>query len=204
MGKIQDFLEKYHLQKLFHRDNLLIMVLAGILLIVITLPLDTKKSEKNQEKYLPEETNVEKPGEYTKLGKYDELNEYAEYLESKLEDALFSMRGIGNVEVMITLETSEELVVEKDEPIKRDNTSEVDKDGGSRNIYQMETGQETVYKIQGDSQMPYVSMTILPRISGVLIVAEGAGIGNNSNNILEIAMALFDVEAHKVKVVAME
>ncbi len=45
--------------------------------------------------------------------------------------------------------------------------------------------------------------TLPPRIEGVLVVAEGAGSGTVSRNIVEIAEALFGVEAHKVKVVKM-
>ena len=38
----------------------------------------------------------------------------------------------------------------------------------------------------------------------MLVIAQGAGNGNVSRTIVEIAQALFDVEAHKVKVVRME
>ena len=46
--------------------------------------------------------------------------------------------------------------------------------------------------------------TLPPRVEGVLVVAEGAGRGNVNKTIVEIAEALFGVEAHKVKVVKME
>lgn len=46
--------------------------------------------------------------------------------------------------------------------------------------------------------------TLTPEIEGVLVVAEGAGSGTVNKNITEIVQALFDVEAHKVKVVKMQ
>ena len=39
-----------------------------------------------------------------------------------------------------------------------------------------------------------------PKVEGVLVVAEGAGKGNMTSEITQIAQALFGVEAHKVKV----
>lgn len=208
MGTIQKLLEKYHLQKWFQRDNLVILVLAGILLVVITFPTNEKVSVQKRENIMQKEDveNASAEGriQNEEISRYQEWNDYAEYLEEKLAAALVNMRGIGTVKVMITLETSEEQVVEKDEPIQRDNTTETDKNGGSRVIYKMNSGQETVFSKQGDAESPYISKVILPKVSGVLIVAEGAGQGSNSKSITEIAMALFGVEAHKVKVVAME
>ena len=71
-------------------------------------------------------------------------------------------------------------------------------------MYKMDSGQETVFTKEGNNQIPYVSKTVLPQISGVLIIAQGAGQGNNSKHISEIAQVLFGVEPHKVKVVTME
>ena len=56
MGSFNKILEKYHLEKWFRRDNLIVLVLAGILLIVITLPTnDTIAVQKSEE---PEQTEV--------------------------------------------------------------------------------------------------------------------------------------------------
>ena len=112
------------------------------------------------------------------------------------------MQGVGEVKVMITLETTEEQVVEKDEALVRNNTTEEDSQGGNRTVYQLDSGEETVYQKQGSDESPYVTKTILPKISGVLIVAEGAGQGSVRKSITDIARALFDIEAHKICVVA--
>ena len=47
MGAFYKFLEKYHMEKWFRKDNLIVMVLAGILLAVIALP--TKEKENKEE-----------------------------------------------------------------------------------------------------------------------------------------------------------
>ena len=207
MGSLQNILKRYQLEKWFQRDNLIILVLAGVLLVVIAIPTEkTVKSEDNTNKLQKNSTQeIETLEEGLPVnGPYSSLYEYTDYLERKLEVALSDMKGVGKVRVMITLEASEEQVVEKDEPIQRNNTTENDGEGGMRTIFQMDSGQTTVYEKQGTNEVPYITKTILPKISGILIVAEGAGVGTVTKNITEIAESLFDIEAHKVRVVPME
>lgn len=203
MGSLQQIIEKYHWEKWFRRDNLIVLVLVGLLLVVVTLP--TKEEEPSMvpdftEEYQKEQT--EEIGMVVETKEYASIYEYATYLEEKLEKVLTQMQGVGEVKVMITLETTEEQVVEKDEALVRNNTTEEDAQGGNRTVYQLDSGEETVYKKQGSDESPYVTKTILPKISGVLIVAEGAGKGSVSKSITDIAQALFDIEAHKICVVA--
>ena len=41
------------------------------------------------------------------------------------------------------------------------------------------------------------------KVEGVVVVAEGAGSATVDKNILDVVMALFDVEVHKIKIVKM-
>lgn len=188
-------------KKWFNRDNLLIVVLAGILLFIIALP--TKENEDKQaksgEKVQQEMAGMgaEERNSSTYKGKEWE---YAAYLEERLEQTISGMAGAGKVKVMITLQASEELVVEKDEPVSRSNTSESDSAGGSRVVTEMESTETTVYHTVGDESEPYVVKTILPQVEGVVVLAQGAGTGSVDANITELVQALFSVEAHKIKV----
>lgn len=203
MGNLKGILEKYHLEKWFQRDNLIVLVLAGILLVVIALP--TKEAEEKEESVKMEEA-VEHKGvseEESVAGDYGDLYEYTAYLEGRLEDTLRQIKGMGAVSVMITLEASEKQIVEKEESISRNNTIENDSEGGSRSVYEIDTGQQTVYTKTDTTQMPYITQTILPEISGVVVVAQGASAAEIKMSVVEIVQALFDVEAHKISVVSM-
>ena len=202
---------RMQLRKLFQRDNLIILILSGILLFIIALPT---KEEKRTQTELQENRKSVMQG-YADAGETDSNgvvygsnaeteNDYAVYLEQKLEKMLEGVSGVGKVSVMVTLQSSEELVVEKDAPVSRSNTTETDSAGGSRMISQMDAQETTIYRTEGNNSEPYVVKTILPKVEGVLVVAKGAGKGNVDKNITEIAQALFGVEAHKVKVVPME
>lgn len=189
--------------KWLKRDNLLILLLAGVLLVVIALP-----TEKNSRE--PQNTGAIKgsPGgavqeSISVSAGFSDVEEYAAYLEKRLENTLSQVSGVGAVQVMITLEATQELVLEKDQQTQSSSTTEEDSQGGSRYSNQISRSENTVYHSSGNSE-PYVIKTLLPRVEGVVVVAQGAGTGNINRNITDVVQALFDVEVHKVKVVKMD
>lgn len=191
------------IKKWFRRDNLIVLVLLGVLLFIISLPTKpaetSKKTNAGIESHNVSQNTTEVGGLYK-----TQQEEYVEALEEKLKKTLSDMAGVGKVSVMITLKASEELVLEKDESVNRSNTNEEDSEGGKRIVTELETGENTVYSTVGSESEPYVIKTLLPTVEGVVVVAEGAGIGNVNRDITEIVKALFGVEAHKVRVVKME
>lgn len=215
---ISQWAEKRGLKKLLHKENLVVLILSGVLLFIIALP--TKESVERTEilsgsaenavgtrqTIIPDAEAAAQGENAQKLsgGGTAADEAYAEAMEQKLTDILSDMADAGRVRVMITLKSSGELVVEKEEALNRSATNESDAQGGSRMINQLETGDTTVYRTDGSTSEPYVVKTLTPRIEGVLIVAEGAGKGSVNQAMTEIVQALFGVEAHKVKVVKME
>lgn len=204
------------LKKWFQRDNLIVLVLAGILLVIIALP--TKgigESDKEDVKQPESGTSLGWDGLKSQSGKEngdvsvqkefqsDDDREYADYLEERLTETLSQMAGVGKVKVMITLKSSCELVVEKEQPVNRSTTNETDSQGGSRIVSQMESQENTVYRTDGNASEPYVIKTLLPEIEGVVVVAQGAGNGTVNRSIVDIVQALFGLDAHKVRVVKM-
>lgn len=191
-------------ERWFRRDNLLIIILSGILIFIIALPAEEKGSGAQS----AQSSNGQTQNTGTNRNDETESAEIAQDLqatdlEERLESLLSEMAGVGKVKVMITLESSEELVVEKDDAMVRSNTNENDSAGGSRMINQVDTAPTTVYRTEGGESEPYVVKTISPRVEGVVVVAQGGGNGTVNKNITEMVQALFGVEAHKVKVVKM-
>ena len=126
-----------------------------------------------------------------------------EELERRLSAALGNVEGVGKVRVMITRKSSGEKIVEKDTPVTDRNTKE-EGDGENRSTMERTQEESTVYMQDANgSQVPYVIEEMEPQIQGVIVVAQG---GDNSyvvRNITEAVMALFGVEAHKIKVMKM-
>lgn len=195
----------------FNRDNLIILVLAGILLFVISLPTGASEDTGEQNVLKHSKSNSitsaqETNGAESQVGDRNFnglIEDYEAVQEQKLEELLASMEGVGRVEVMLTFVSSEELVVEKDAPTVRSNTVEKDSAGGSRTVSDFETGDATVYSnVSGDSE-PFIVKTLNPPVEGVLVVAQGASNSVICQNITEAVCALYGVEAHRVKVLDM-
>lgn len=209
--KLGQWMDKEKLKKLFRRDNMVILILAGVLLFIIALPVKNEK-----------DAGQEKSGESGFLTRRDQGTDaggsvqtepgtayvsdlaYVKELEDRLTKALSGISGVGEVRVMITLKSSAELVVEKENPIERSSTTETDSQGGSRTVRTEELGETVVYGSAGNDREPYVVKTYVPQIEGVLVVAEGAGSGTVNRTVTDVVQALFGVEIHKVKVVKME
>lgn len=193
------------------KNNLLVLVLAGVLLMVIALPVDSgKKKEKDSENGSSASENINNNG-YLYTGEENtgvqgqlymgSAEEYTAMMERKVEELLGQMEGAGQVKVIITLRSSSEKVVEKDAPVSRTDTTEADSGGGTRTVNSVETGESTVYTSEGGYSEPYVIKTISPQVEGVVVLAEGAGSGSVSKNISDVIQVLFGIDAHQVKVI---
>ena len=175
--------------KHMNKNQWLILVLTGILLLVIAMPVPGKSSEEKAAKTVQTEA----------VGEGGDM----ETLEKRLEYALASVEGVGRVRVMITKKSSGEKIVEKDIPVTDRSTTE---EGGDGNRSTVEKTQEeaTVYVQDGNGgQTPYVIRETEPQIQGIVIVAEGGNDPKVVRNITEAVMALCGVEAHKIKVMKM-
>jgi stage III sporulation protein AG len=180
--------------KWFKKDNLIILVLMGVLIFIVALP--SKDSSGDDEINSTTQNDSDEDDVYS-LSSEDE---YVAQLESRLEEILSGVDGVGKVKVMVTLAASEEIVIEKDTPSSRSQTNESDSGGGTRIVTQMENDEETVYITEGTKSTPYVVKTIVPEIEGVVVVGQGCGKGSVDKTVTEIVQALLGIEAHKVKV----
>ena len=127
------------------------------------------------------------------------------HMEEELQELLSAMEGVGEVKVMITIRDLGEQVVEKDVPSESGWVSETDSAGGTRESESARQEESTVYITDSDgNRTPYISRTTQPEIEGVTVVAQGGGDALIQKNITEVIQALFDIEAHKIKVVKMK
>ena len=175
------------------KDQLLIILLVGVLLVIIALPTD-KKSKTQEEKEQPAAQQAAAVS----------TNSYETELEQKLKKALSQVEGVGKVDVMITLKSKGEKIVEKDQNTTGNVVTETDSEGGTRETKETNTQETTIYAQEGSgTQTPYVIKELGPEIEGVIIIAEGGGDARVVQNITDAVEALFHVEAHKIKVMKM-
>ena len=180
------------------KSDWIAIALTGVLILIIAMPLSPKQSD--SESTAGQETAATVLDSGSTQGSQ---NVYAAAMEKRLKHVLGQMEGVGETEVMITLSDSGETIVEKDQKEQTNRIEESDAGGGTRTTTEQETEETTVYVENGSEKQPYVTKEVLPKVEGVLVVAEGGDDPRVISDISDTAMALFRVEAHKIKVVKM-
>lgn len=176
--------------------RLLLIVLAGVMLLVLSLPSgDTPGTEESQE-----EMEVSSESDALFLA----MEKYARRQEKETAEILSKVEGLGEVEVMLTLASSEEKVTLQDGSVTEDDSLQEDTAGGSKKDSSYQSKGESVLVKKDGEESPYVVQIHSPAIEGVVVVAQGAGSGKKQKEIIEAIQALFPIEPHKIKVMKME
>ena len=185
------------------KDQWLILFLAGVLLLIIAMPAGRKNSTASD----VEMSTQNSQSAVTAQGVSD-YETYGAALEQRLETILQRMRGVGDVQVMITFRDQGESIVEKDVTMREDTQEGEQKEGETDTVNggsgSCENSETTVYARSDGDETPFVNRAILPKIDGVLIVAEGGDDSEVRKNISESVEALFGLDAHKIKIVKMK
>ncbi len=175
--------------KLRKKEQLLTILLVTAILLLAFWPEKTKETptEEDTESLLAETEETE-------------ITQEREALEGKLKNILEQVEGVGLVEVAITLESTGTKTVEKDVPDSETSTKKSQE--GTTEESESKTSQEaTVYTEGADgSKTPYVVRETMPEVRGVLVIAQGGDDPEIVQEIKEAVMALFHLEAHKIKV----
>lgn len=173
------------------KEQLLTAVLVVVILLLAFWPSAADHEE--QEKQQTEEVQTQVEATETNA---DERKK----LEDDLKRILLQVEGVGEVDVAVTMESTGRKLVEKDVPLSE---SSVDETGNGTNSKKESKNSEeaTVYLENADgTKAPYVIEETMPVVRGVLVVAQGADDPQVVAEIKEAAMALFHLEAHKIKV----
>ncbi|GLI07376.1 stage III sporulation protein AG [Paenibacillus tyrfis] len=128
------------------------------------------------------------------------FKDYEEAYETELRDILSKIVGVGDVEVLVTIESTEELNVERNTKETQQITNEKDPQGATRHITDVtRNGEVVLYEVSGGKQ-PLVVKTIKPKIRGVLVVAKGAENLTVKKMITEAVERGLDVPAHRISI----
>lgn len=171
-------------------EKIILIAIAGIILLVTNFSEWKNSSSKVKEK---EEKSVQ-------TGQNDA---YVEALENKLVHILENVDGVGRAEVMITLKSSKESVLNKD--ISEDAQTEEEKGGETQKINRSQKKEEeTILSDRSGNSAPYVVKELEPEISGIVISCEGAENKVVAASVSEAAQVLFGISANHIKVLKME
>lgn len=177
-----------------------ILILIGVLMMIVVIPVggescgtkeesgggqgqqwtDGEGGAKGREQSAEGREKTEEEGFSQR---FQSAEDYARFLEERLADILSKTKGVGRVEVMVTLKDRGEEVIDKN--IRRDGAA-----------YQA----DSVLRQSGEESAPYVKGQQYPAVEGVAVIAEGAEDPETAAALSETVLALFPVAAHRVKI----
>ncbi len=152
-----------------HNIHLIIILLIGVLLMVF--PFGSEKKSSATEKF------VELSVDYKR----------------ELEEILSRIKGVGDVNVMVTYSSS----FEKNIAYEKNSNKNEKKDGDNKIINETSSNTNVVLS----SGEPFVVKQIYPEIKGVVVVADGAEDIFVKQNITDAVTTALGIAPHKVCVV---
>lgn len=196
-GNMNNLFQKY---KWLNKENIVVAILVGVLLLVIACPVGDKSKQSTNTLKSGDDSLQTMEGETEENSAWD-CEAYRKSMEKQAEEILSAIDQVGKTKVFITLQASSEQIVEKD--TKTSTASSGKLDGSTEQSVSRE--ENTIYEQSGSSaKIPYVVKIVQPKVEGVLVVSEGAGSGYVNQNITEAIQVLFGIEAHKIKVAKMK
>lgn len=113
-------------------------------------------------------------------------------LNKELEDILSQVEGAGQVKVLINYKQSGEKI------LAYDMESNINENEGSK---ENNSKSEVVYD---GNKMPVILKEYMPKVEGVIIVAQGGNIENVKKQLIAGTVALLGIDEHKIEVLKMK
>lgn len=180
---------------------LLLLGLLGVALMILNSFLNVKTVGPPQEE---QEGGPSPPAEQAFANKTggdkSGFREYEDAYEGAIKDILQKVVGIGEVEVLVTIESTEETIIHSDMKETQQITNEKDQNGSTRHITEISRSGEVVLYEASGGQTPIVLKKIKPRLRGVVVVARGAENLTVKQMIAEAVGRGLDVPAHRISV----
>lgn len=162
-------------------------VYGGIALIVIVLYLLASGLESSMKDKAQASSGVQ----VTSVAEAD--------IEQRLKEVLSCIRGAGKVEVMITYDTSREIVPAMTTSVN--STGSETSDGGKSSSSQQSTESTQPATVSGsDGNSPIVLKEIEPIVRGVIVVAEGAADVSVRMDLQRAVRAVLDIPLSRIEV----
>lgn len=182
---------------------LLILGLVGIAIMLFNSFVNVKQMEPNGEGSREPPMMQEiagSAGVSSGMGD-DDFSSIEMTLEGKTKEILEKIVGVGAVDVLVTIDSTEEIVVQRNVKDSQELTEESDADGGKRHITQYtRDGQIVTYEASG-SEQPIITKKIKPKVRGVLVVARGAENKTVKSLIVDAVEKGLNVPAYRISVV---
>lgn len=195
------------------KENWIVLLCLGLILMIVAVPLSGKNGEDKGSAEMNRGNGSQTVADRAGAGSLGEISpvpqtspaSYEAVLENRVKEVLKKVEGVGAVDVLIVLKSSEEKVYRTDGKTSQSSTKEMDSAGGSREVMERQEEVSTVLSGSGGSALGSGNEALLekelyPELSGIIISAQGGGSPTVKAEITEAMEALFGLPAHKIKV----
>ncbi|WP_173916184.1 stage III sporulation protein AG [Halobacillus sp. Marseille-Q1614] len=182
-------------QKINKRKYFIIIGLVGVFFILLSNLFQTPDTTVQPQPPADKQTSGSGP-EAPVMAVADLEKEY----EAQLTPLLENIQGVSEVDLMVNLAATEEKVYDKNLIIGKQTTNETDKNGGEREIEDYSKEQQLVLIRQGDREVPLLTKTNKPPVSGVFVTAKGVENMKVKEWVVEAVSRVLDVPSHRVSV----
>lgn len=128
--------------------------------------------------------------------------EYTQTLEKKLQSMIESIEGVGKARVMITLESSEQMVYATEQKTQTESMQDIT--GEDKKRTQQSDNRQTSYILidKGSGQkQPVVTARLEPQVKGVVVVCPGAENKVVGARVVEVVTTALGIGSNRVCVV---
>ena len=188
VSKSDDGNNKKKIENLVFFLIILIVVLVAINLIWKDKKEDTKSTDSNKKLATQEQSITEQKDNN---------------LCNQLEDILQKINGVGKVKVLITYSQTSQTVPLYNEDSSQKDTQEQDKTGGTRKVVETDVKKEVIYQETNGKKIPITQSTVIPKVEGAIITAQGSTNSNIKADIIQAVEAVTGLASHKIQVFAM-
>ena len=175
--------------------RLILLFCLGMALLLGSTFLDRRESDSRVESVASMSTSYEPAA----------VTSYERTLELRLAEVLSLVHGAGRVEVMLTLSGSREIILAEDTVVNESKINEEDSAGGSRESHSLAKDIRTILvQSPRGGQEPIILREIMPKVEGVIIVAEGGDNVFVREALMRAATTVLGVDIHRVQVLQMK
>ncbi len=171
-------------------------VLVGLFFLIGGSPFDTSEKPADPLPVTPHDGNEQVKDIQTAQ---PSIAEEERYLAEKLKAMLEQVEGAGKVEVTVRLQSSSRAEYAINTTSNTKTTQEKDQAGGTRVLTEdNDSDQLVLIQSKDGTEIPVLQQETAPKVSGVLVVAEGAAKPETKAKLFRAVQVGLGVEAQKI------
>ena len=180
---------------------LIILGLVGVAIVLFSSFVNVKKIENENIGREPPSVPTTQETFQNTGSQTDSFGSIEEVFESNIKEILEKIVGVGTVDVLVTVDSTEEIVIKSNVRDSQQTSEENDSNGGKRNTTQYTRDGEIVTYESSGSVTPIITKRVKPQIRGVLVVAKGAENQVVRNLVVDAVSKGLNVPSFRISVV---